>query len=34
MDVHEYHSNTPIDGDGRLSVVCYLRKKMIQCMKT
>jgi hypothetical protein len=33
MDVHEYHSNTPIDGDGRLSVVCYLRKKMIQCMK-
>ena len=33
MDVHEYHSNTPIDGDGRLSVVCYLRKKMINCMK-
>ena len=32
MDVHEYHSNTPIIGDGRLSVVCYLRKKMIQCM--
>lgn len=31
MDVHEYHSNTPIVGDGRLSVVCYLRKKMIQC---
>ena len=31
MDVHEYHSNTPIIGDGRLSVVCYLRKKMIQC---
>ena len=34
MDVHEYHSNTPIEGDGRLSVVCYLRKKMINCMKT
>ena len=31
MDVHEYHSNTPIIGDGRLSVVCYLRKKMINC---
>ena len=31
MDVHEYHCNTPIIGDGRLSVVCYLRKKMIQC---
>jgi len=31
MDVHEYHSNTPITGDGRLSVVCYLRKKMINC---
>lgn len=33
MDVHEYHSNTPIIGDGRLSVVCYLRKKMINCSK-
>ena len=33
MDVHEYHSNTPIVGDGRLSVVCYLRKKMIQCSR-
>jgi hypothetical protein len=32
MDVHEYHSNTPIVGDGRLSVVCYLRKKMISCL--
>jgi len=32
MDVHEYHSNTAIIGDGRLSVVCYLRKKMIQCV--
>ena len=31
MDVHEFHSNTPIIGDGRLSVVCYLRKKMINC---
>jgi len=31
MDVHEYHSNTPIIGDGRLSIVCYLRKKMINC---
>ena len=33
MDVHEFHSNTPIIGDGRLSIVCYLRKKMINCMK-
>ena len=33
MDVHEFHSNTPIIGDGRLSVVCYLRKKMINCKK-
>jgi len=33
MDVHEFHSNTPITGDGRLSVVCYLRKKMINCVK-
>jgi hypothetical protein len=33
MDVHEFHSNTPINGDGRLSVVCYLRKKMINCIK-
>ena len=33
MDVHEFHSNTPIIGDGRLSVVCYLRKKMINCLK-
>jgi hypothetical protein len=33
MDVHEFHCNTPIIGDGRLSVVCYLRKKMIKCMK-
>ena len=33
MDVHEYHSNTPIIGDGRLSVVCYLRKKMINCKR-
>lgn len=33
MDVHEYHCNTPIVGDGRLSVVCYLRKKMIHCKK-
>ena len=33
MDVHEFHSNTPIIGDGRLSVVCYLRKKMLNCLK-
>lgn len=31
MDVHEWHCNTPIKGTGRLSVVCYLRKNMIQC---
>lgn len=33
MDVHQYHSNTEIKGSGRLSVVCYLRKKMINCKK-
>ena len=33
MDVHKFHANTPIEGDGRLSVVCYLRKKMAQCAK-
>ena len=31
MDVHEWHCNTPINGTGRLSVVCYLRKGMIKC---
>lgn len=31
MDVHEWHCNTPITGTGRLSVVCYLRKNMINC---
>lgn len=34
MDVHQYHANTEIKGEGRLSVVCYLRKKIINCMKT
>ena len=33
MDVHQYHANTEIIGEGRLSVVCYLRKKMIDCIK-
>jgi hypothetical protein len=33
MDVHQYHCNTEIKGSGRLSVVCYLRKKMINCSK-
>uniref|UniRef100_A0A6C0EYK2 2OGFeDO JBP1/TET oxygenase domain-containing protein n=1 Tax=viral metagenome TaxID=1070528 RepID=A0A6C0EYK2_9ZZZZ len=33
MDVHQYHANTEIIGEGRLSVVCYLRKQMINCMK-
>ena len=33
MDVHEYHSNTELEGNGRLSVVCYLRKKMLNCVK-
>lgn len=33
MDVHEHHCNTPIVGDGRLSVVCYLRKKMLHCSR-
>jgi hypothetical protein len=38
MDVHEFHANTPISGEkkgcefGRLSVVCYLREKMIKCL--
>jgi hypothetical protein len=32
MDVHEWHCNTPIiGGEGRLSVVCYLRENMINC---
>ena len=34
MDVHQFHANTEIKGSGRLSVVCYLRKKMINCKKT
>ena len=34
MDVHQFHANTKIKGSGRLSVVCYLRKKMINCNKT
>jgi len=34
MDVHQYHANTEIKGEGRLSVVGYLRKKIINCMKT
>ena len=33
MDVHEYHANTELIGDGRLSVVCYLRDKMLKCIK-
>lgn len=40
MDVHEYHTNTPIkarikgkDNFGRLSIVCYLRKDMIKCIE-
>jgi hypothetical protein len=33
MDVHEWHCNTPITGTGRLSVVCYLRKNMINCSR-
>jgi hypothetical protein len=39
MDVHEFHCNTPIIGEvkgskyGRLSIVCYLREKMIKCSK-
>lgn len=34
MDVHQYHANTKIEGEGRLSIVCYLRKKMINCIKS
>jgi len=33
MDVHQYHANTELKGKGRLSIVCYLRKKMINCSK-
>ena len=33
MDVHQFHANTKIKGSGRLSVVCYLRKKMLNCKK-
>jgi hypothetical protein len=32
MDVHEFHCNTAIEGTGRLSIVCYLRKNMIKCL--
>lgn len=32
MDVHEFHCNAPIYGEGfRLSFVCYLREKMYKC---
>ena len=35
MDVHEWHCNTNIKGRknsyGRMSVVCYLREKMLRC---
>jgi hypothetical protein len=34
MDVHQLHCNTPIEGTGRLSVVCYLRKGMLTCAKS
>jgi hypothetical protein len=34
MDVHQWHCNTPINGTGRLSVVCYLRKGMLKCAKS
>ena len=40
MDVHEWHCNTPIINSNslnedycRLSVVCYLREKMLRCSK-
>jgi hypothetical protein len=40
MDVHEWHTNTPIKPKikgktnyGRLSIVSYLRKNMIHCLK-
>lgn len=38
MDVHEWHTNTPLKSSqknnqdyGRLSLVCYLRKNMVDC---
>ena len=32
MDVHEYHCNTPITGNGyRLSFVMYIREDMKNC---
>jgi uncharacterized protein YjhX (UPF0386 family) len=34
FDVHELHGNTAITSDRpyeRISVVCYFRKKMVQC---
>lgn len=39
MDVHQWHSNTEMnsvstDDFGRLSVVCYLRKGMLKCIKS
>ena len=40
MDVHQFHTNTKINSlikgknnYGRLSIVCYLRKNMIKCVK-
>lgn len=38
MDVHDWHSNTPMNGITkdytRLAVVCYLREKMLRCKDT
>jgi hypothetical protein len=38
MDVHDWHCNTPMKGMTkdftRLSVVCYLREKMLRCKDT
>lgn len=31
MDVHQWHCNTSLEGEGRLSVVCYLRSGMLNC---
>ena len=34
LDVHEYHCNAPIFGEGfRLSFVCYLREKIYKCQE-
>jgi hypothetical protein len=32
MDVHQTHCNAPIEGTGRVSIVCYLRENITRCV--